>query len=187
LGARHDDKRVLKKKFEIKWVRNSGAPYPCDQEVDLTLAQFLIDNFGLRNHEMNNDAGKASRDSIDDGGHEGWGQKGIASDAHLAGCGVDQKLDVFDAKSQVIEYGQAAVEQCATVLGWLDPLAVANDKSHGENVLQLRNRFRDRGLRNIQPDRSLGHAPQSHDGLEKTQVAQLEAVSDTINQFHGDL
>jgi hypothetical protein len=42
-------------------------------------------------------------------------------------------------------------------------------------------------LRNIQPDRSLGHAPQSHDGLEKTQVAQLEAVSDTINQLHGDL
>src|SRR5882757_3218574 len=119
LGPRHDDKRVLKEKFEIKWMLNRRV-CPCDQEVDLTLAQFLIDNFGLRNHEMNNDAGKASRDSIDDGGHEGWGQKGIASDAHLAGCGVGQKLDVFDTKSQVIEYGQAAVEQCATVLGWLD-------------------------------------------------------------------
>src|SRR5947208_17016357 len=58
VGAGHDDKRVLKKKFEIERVLDSGGPNPCDQEVELTLAQFLIDDFGLRNHELNNDAGK---------------------------------------------------------------------------------------------------------------------------------
>src|SRR4051812_40024961 len=103
-GAGHDDKRVVKKEFEIEWVLNTRAPHPRDQEIDLTLTQFLIDNFGLRNHEMNDDAGEPPRHAIDDGGHEGWGQEGIASDAYLAGRGVGQELDVFHAQLEVVEY-----------------------------------------------------------------------------------
>src|SRR5437588_1720651 len=93
--AYYNDKRVLEQKFEVEWMLDGWTPHSCDQEVDLTLAQFLIDDFGLRDHEMNNDARKAPGDPIDDGGHEGGGQEGVAPDAHLTGCRVGEKLDVF--------------------------------------------------------------------------------------------
>ena len=89
---------------------------------------------------MNNDARKAPRDSIDDGKHESRSQKGVTSDAHLAGRGVGQELNVLHAERQVVEYGQAAVEECAAILGWLNSLAIARDKPNAKNVLQLDNR-----------------------------------------------
>src|ERR1044072_1009830 len=73
LGPCHDDKGIFKKKFEIEWVLDSRSPNPCDQEIDFAIAQFLINDFGLRNYDVNNDARKAPRDPIDDGGHESRG------------------------------------------------------------------------------------------------------------------
>ena len=53
---------------------------------------------------MHNDARETLGDAINDGGYEGWGQKWIAPDAHLAGRRVGQKFDIFYANSQVIEH-----------------------------------------------------------------------------------
>src|SRR5438270_1599001 len=103
-GAYYDDKRVLEQKFEVEWILDGWTPHPCDQEVNPTLAQFLIDDFGLRDHDMNNDARKAPGNAINDGGHEGRGQEGVAPDAHLTGCWVGEKLDVLHAQPKVVEY-----------------------------------------------------------------------------------
>ena len=76
--------------------------------------------------------------------------EGAASDPHFPSRRVGEKLDVLHALAQVVEYGRSAIEQRATVLGRLDPLAVAVEQAHAERMLQFRDRSRNVGLRRIQ-------------------------------------
>jgi hypothetical protein len=129
---------------------------------------------------MKHDARIGSREPIDDRGNKGRGQKGVASDPHFPSRWVGKKLDVLHALAQIIEYSDSAIEQRATVLGRLDPLAVAIEQAHAESVLQLRDRSRNGGLDGIQAFRRLSHAAGLHHGHKDMQVLQLHPAPDAI-------
>ena len=91
----------------------------------------------------------------------------------------------FTRLAQVIEYGRAAVEQRATVLGRLDALAVAVEQAHADRMLQFRDRSRNVGLSGVEALRRLPHAAGLHHRHEDVQVLQLHPASDAIAQLHG--
>src|SRR3954464_13021305 len=55
---------------------------------------------------------------------------------------------------------------------------------HPKGPLHLRDRFRDRGLRQVEVLSSLGHSASIHDLAQNTQVAELKTVRNAISGFH---
>src|SRR5882762_6214391 len=133
---------------------------------------------------MKHDSRITLGEPLDDGRNEGRGENGAACDPHFPRRRVGEKLDVFDALAQVIEYGHPAIEQRATVRGRLDALAVAVEQAHAERILQLRDRSRNVGLGCIEALRRLPHGAGLHHGHEDVQVLQLHPASDAIAQLH---
>src|SRR5262249_7349115 len=141
--------------------------------------------FGWFDHEMRYDARMAPGKPFDDAGNETRSERGSASNPHLSSRRVGEKLDVLHALAQVIEYGRSAIEQRATVLRRLDPLAVAVEQAHAEGMLQFRDRSRNRRLGAVEAFRRLPHAASLHHGHEDVEVLQLQPASDAIAQLHG--
>ena len=107
-----------------------------------------------------------------------------ASDPHFPSSRVGEKLDVLHALAQLIEDGGPAIEQRATVLGRLDPLAVAVEQAHAERMLQFRDRSAKWWAGWCSGVRRLPHAAGLHDGHQDVQVLQLHPASDAIAQLH---
>src|SRR5262249_32623127 len=80
--TRHDDERVVVKVFEAKYLIRKEAQSACDQDIDLTLAQFTVQCVRFRN-EMKRDSRITLGEPLDDGRNEGAGEKGAASDPHF--------------------------------------------------------------------------------------------------------
>src|SRR5258707_474872 len=133
---------------------------------------------------MKHDARIAPRESIDDGGYEGRGQSGDRSDSNFASRRIRKKLDVLYSATQIIEHGHSAIKQRATVLGRLNPLAVAVEQAYAECRLQFRNRSRNGGLRGVETLRCLAHAAGLRHGHQDVQVLQLHVASDTVLYLH---
>ena len=74
MRARRDDKRVIKEKFEVQSLVCNGAKSPCDQKIDVTLAQFTVQRLHISGHEMKHDARIAPGEPIDNGRNEARGQ-----------------------------------------------------------------------------------------------------------------
>src|SRR5262245_11276611 len=125
--------------------------------------------------------------SVDDGRNKASCLEWIAPNTHFPGRRVGEKLDVFHRLAQLIEHRGTAIEQGATVPGWLDALRVAVEQTHAKRVFQIRNRFRNVGLRGVQVTCRLSHAAGLHDSPEDVQVLQLDPASDAIAHLHGSL
>jgi hypothetical protein len=125
LRARHDDERVIKEKIEALSLVCNAAESPCNQEIDVALAQLTVQRLRLCGHKMKDDARISPAEPLDDGRNEARGHQGRASDPHFSSRRVGEELDVLQALPQVVEYRHAAIEQRAAVFGWLDALAMA--------------------------------------------------------------
>ena len=69
---------------------------------------------GLSGHDMKCHPRMAAGESIDDGGYEARGQKGVASDPYFASRGVSEKFDILNALTQFVEYGHSAIHAGCT-------------------------------------------------------------------------
>src|SRR6266545_5616419 len=138
LRARRDDIGVIKEKFEAQSLVCNRTESPCDQEVDVTPAQFTVQCFRRCSHEMKHDARIAPGEPIDESRSEARGQQGAASNPQFPSRRVGKKLDILYRLAQDIEQSRSAIEQGATVLGRLDTLGVAVEQAHAECMLQFR-------------------------------------------------
>ena len=146
LRARHDDERDIKEKIEALSLVCNAAESPCNQEIDVALAQLTVQRLRLCGHKMKDDARKAPGQPANDSGNEARAKRRDTSDPYFAGSGVGEKFEIFDALAQFVEYGHSAIKQCAPVFGRLDTLTMAVEQAHAERLLQIRNRFRNVGL-----------------------------------------
>src|SRR5262249_26234569 len=102
--------------FEVEFFSCKEAESPCDQEIDLTLAQLMVQSVRFRDRDdMKYDSRIMLREPLDDCGNEGRGVNGAASDSHFSDRWVGEKLDVLHRLVQVVEYGRSAIEQRTTV------------------------------------------------------------------------
>ena len=122
MSADRDDTRLIKEKFEVQPLVYNGADIPCNQEIDITLAQIVSQSLVISGREMNYDARIALAQPIDDGRGEACCKKRITSDSDFAGCRIGEKLDVLHCLAQIVKHRRPAVEQGAAVCGWLDTL-----------------------------------------------------------------
>jgi hypothetical protein len=134
---------------------------------------------------MKYDVGIALHVPVDDCGNKAGTKRRDASDPHFAGTRVGKKLDLLYALAQVVKHGNAAIEQCAPKLGWLDSLPMTVEQLHAESVLQFGNRSGNSRLRDVEPLRRLPHAAGLHHGHENVQVLQFHPASDAVAQLHG--
>ena len=89
---------------------------------------------------MERDARIAAGELIDDCRNQTGGHEVAASNPHLPGRRVCEKLDVLHTLAQAIEDGRAAIEQRAPIFSGLDALPVAIEQAHTECMLQFRDR-----------------------------------------------
>jgi tripartite-type tricarboxylate transporter receptor subunit TctC len=162
-----------------------AAPFPCNQEIDATLVKVTVQGVCfVRRDEMKHDSRITPGEPIDDGSNEGFAGIDGASDPYFASARVGEKLDLFHALAQVIEYGCAAIEERATVFGRRDPMAVPIEQAYAERMLQFRDRPRNVGLGGVELLRRLAHGAGLHDGHEDVQILQLQPAPDAIAQLH---
>ena len=72
LHARHNDVRVLVEDFDAKLLICDRAECPCDQEINVTLAQLTVQRVVSSGHEMKHDTRIALGEPIDDGTKQSW-------------------------------------------------------------------------------------------------------------------
>ena len=106
---------------------------------------------------MKHDMRTSLREAINDVRNKTHGKRNN-SNPHLALRRIRKKLDVLQALTQVVKYGHSAIEQCTTVLSWLDTLTSTIEQPYAERTLQFGNRSRYIGLRGVQTLRRLPHA-----------------------------
>src|SRR5262245_29360715 len=94
-------------------------------------------------------------------------------------------LDLFYTLSQLIEDGDAALEEGVAVEGRLHTLWGAIKQADAECVFQIGNRLRHDGTRDCEAFGRLRHVALLNHGHEDMQVARLEAPTDAIRPFHA--
>jgi hypothetical protein len=122
----------------------------------------------------------APRKAINDCGNERRRESRDRSYPDFSSRRIGKKFDVLYAVTQIVENGYGAVEQRATILGRLNPLAVAIEEAYTECRLQFCNRPRNCGLRRIETPCCLAHRAGLHHGHEDVQVLQLHSAADAI-------
>ena len=86
-------------------------------------------------HNVNDDAGMAAREPINDGRNEARGQKMVASDPHFSGRRVREELNVLHAFPQLVEDRDGSPEQRATVRRRLHAVSATIEKANADRVL----------------------------------------------------
>src|SRR5262249_1200178 len=88
-ASRPGDAWGLVERFEFKFLVSKAVRSPCNQEIDITLAQFTVQFVRfLRRDEMKRDARITRAEPLDDGRNEDFGVIGGASDPHFASARV---------------------------------------------------------------------------------------------------
>ena len=141
LCARRDHISIIKEKFEAQSLIRKRAQPACNQEIDVTFAQFPMQGFRLSGHDMKHDAWKAAGKPVDNRRHEGRGQNVVASDPHVASLGVGEEFNVLHALPQLVEDGDASLEQRSAIGRRLGAMAVAFKQAHAEHMFKVGDRL----------------------------------------------
>ena len=115
-----------------------------------------------------------SRESFD----HGWDQPGNhwigASNPQFSRLGIGKELDLLHALTELLKDSGTSLEQSLAIYRRLDASRCSIEQSNAERMLQRSDSLRYRGLGDVEARRRLGHATPLHDGVEETEVAQLE-------------
>src|SRR5688572_33143320 len=88
--------------------------------------------------------------------------------------------ELLHALPQLVENGEAALDQRASEQGRFETLWGAVEQTHAERTLQIGNGFRYHRSGDRKALGCLRHAPLLDDRQEHLQVAQLQAPQDTV-------
>src|SRR5215813_15596589 len=105
----------------------------------------------------------------------------------LARGRIGQKLDLPYALPQLIEDGDAAFGEGATIERRLDALRAAIKQGDAQRAFEVGNCLRNHRPRNGEPLGSFGHVALFGDGHEDMKVARLEAPADAVSPVHSSL
>src|SRR5262245_66645341 len=98
---------------------------------------------------MKNDAWILSRQPIDGRRGDSFRQGCGGSNPQFSSVGIRKKLDVLDALLELVEGGDAPLEQRTAVLGRLDALCRAVKQPRADRMLQFSDRSGNRRLRGV--------------------------------------
>ena len=82
-----------------------------------------------------------SRETIDHRGHKPRSHCLRTANAQLAGVRFGQEVELLDALTQLIEHGDAALQQCMAIDGGLNAVRTAIDQAQPHGVLDVGNRL----------------------------------------------
>jgi hypothetical protein len=111
------------------------------------------------------------REPVDNNGYEACGQAFAATNPQFSGPRVGEKFERFDALPELIEHGDAALEQCPAIDRGLNSMCSAVEQAQTHGVLDLSNRLGNRRLRNGEIGGRFSHAAGFRDGKQNVQVA----------------
>jgi hypothetical protein len=104
-----------------------------------------------------------------------------ASDPQFTGGWIGQELKLGHACPEIVEYGNAAFEQGATVKRGLDPPLVAVEKARAEREFQVGDRLRHDWLCDGKLFGRFRHTARLREGNQNLELAQLETTSQTVD------
>jgi len=122
--------------------------------------------------------------SIDDFWDEARHHHVGAADSYVTGSRVGQELKPLHAASQVVEYGNAAVEECATIQRGLDALRTPIEETNAERMLEIGDRSGDDRMRDGKTFRRSRNAAGIRHSNKHVEVAQFHATAHTIRPLH---
>jgi len=125
------------------------------------------------------------REVVDDRRHEPGHQWAGASHPQFPRSRVRKELYSFDALTQFVEDGHAAIDDLTAIYGRLDTIRSAVEETHAQRMLKFADRLRNHRVRYRELYRCLGHAPGLRDGKQNMEVPQLDATADTVCPIHG--
>ena len=97
---------------------------------------------------------------------------------------VRKKLDLADACAQIIEDGDAPLEQCATVERRVDAFRSAIKETNAQRIFKVGDRLRYDRLCNRKTLGRLHHAAALGDSGQHAELSQLEAAADLLDTIH---
>ena len=170
-----DQQLIVANGFNAELVSKSVGPRrprSSQHEVEPALEQFA--HFECwSNHlvDMQDDIWIRLGETSDDFGKNPGSKRLWTSNAQFSRGRIGQELDVSYALLQLIERGDASLEQCGPVQGGLDPSRMSIKKPHAECVFKVGNDFRNGRLRNAELPSRLGHAAAADRRAKHVQVA----------------
>src|SRR5262249_25672883 len=97
---------------------------------------------------------------------------------------IGQEADLIDALLQLVEHGNAAFDECATILGWRDALGAAIEETDAEGDLHVGDRLGYGWLCGADRLRGFRHASRMCDREEDPQFSRAEPARGEIVPFH---
>ena len=77
------------------------------------------------------------RKAIDNGRDKSCCHRFGTSDPYFSSIGIGQKFDLFHALPELVEHGDAALEQCAAVDRGLDPMRSPVEEAEPDSMLDV--------------------------------------------------
>src|SRR5262245_16670633 len=125
---------------------------------------------------MKNNAWISARKTINDGQNDPFSLGRAAADPQFSRFRIGEEVDILDALLELVEDGDATLEQCTAILSWLDALRTAVQKRDAERVFQVCNCLRNGGLGHVEMIGCFAHAAHLHDSHQDIKLAQLQAA-----------
>jgi hypothetical protein len=172
-------RRLAQRRLEVGI--DGGIQQRNERNLDAALRKLAVEQRrAVRLHHAKIDFRILPPQPLHDGLPEAREQRFGAADPQLARRRIRHELDLVHARSEIVENGDAALEQGAAIRGRLDALRAAVEQAHGEHAFEVGYHLGNDRLRDREMLGRLRHAAPFRDGHDDLQVLKLDAVADEV-------
>ncbi len=182
--SRGYDKGIVVKNFRVQMILGDQGKHPANYQIDGAIFESAARIRFRPRQNVEDDARKPAREPLDDCRHKTDSRGKAACYSDFARRRIGEEFDVLHGLPQLIEDGNSAIKQRASIDGEFDAAWRPIEEAHVQGVLQIGNRFCYDGVGNGKLPCGLGHVSTLHDCEKNMQVAQFEPPSYAIIPLH---